>query len=163
MSPRLRTLATGAALALLTAGSTLSWAQDDPANAVKYRQTVMEANSAHLGMIGAALKGEVGFTDQIAPNAEALAMLGQMLVANAQQMFPEGSDEAAGLKTVALPVIWQNWVGFEAAAQRFQQEATKLAEVAQGGDMAAIGQQVGALGKNGCGGCHTDFRKKSDS
>lgn len=160
MSPRLRTLATGAALALLAAGSTMAWAQADPANAVKYRQNLMKANSAHLGMIGAALKGEVSFTDQIAPNAEALALLGEMLVANAQQMFPEGSDDAS-LETTALPAIWQNWAGFEEAAQRLQQEATKLSEVAQGGDMAAIGQQVGALGKNGCGGCHTDFRKKS--
>ena len=26
--------------------------------------------------------------------------------------------------------------------------------------MAAIGQQLGALGKNGCGGCHETFREK---
>jgi len=161
MSPRLRTLAAGATLALVTAGSTLAWAADDPANVVKYRQTFMKANGAHLGMIGAALKGEVSFTDQIAPNAQALALLAEGMAANAQQMFPEGSDEAAGLKTAALPAIWQNWAGFEEAVQRFQQEATKLAEVAQGGDMAAIGQQLGALGKNACGACHSDFRKKS--
>lgn len=161
MSPRLRTLATGATLALLTVGSTLAWAQDDPANVVKYRQTFMKANSAHLGMIAAAIKGEVSLPAEIAPNAEALALMGEMLVANTQQMFPEGTDEAAGLKTSSLPAIWQNWAGFEEAAQRFQEEAAKLSEVAQGGDMAAIGQQLGALGKNGCGGCHSDFRKKS--
>jgi cytochrome c556 len=161
MSARLRTLATGATLALLAVGSTLALAQDDPANVVKYRKTLMDANGAHLGMIGAALKGEVGFTDQIAPNAQALVLLADMMAANAQQMFPEGTDEAAGLDTKALPAIWENWAGFEENVKSFQREAAKLAEVAQGGDMAAIGQQVGALGKNACGACHSDFRKKS--
>ena len=80
--------------------------------------------------------------------------MGKMLSTNLKQLFPEGTDEAAGLKTAALPVIWQNWAGFEQAAMRFQEETAKLAEVAQGGDMAAIGQQLGSLGKNGCGGCH---------
>lgn len=160
MSPRLRTLAAAVALGAVAAGSTLAWAQDDPANVVKYRKALMGANGAHLGMIGAALKGEVGFTDQIAPNAQALALLADMMFANAQQLFPEGSSQADGLDTHALPVIWENWSGFEERVQTFQQEATKLAEVAQGGDMAAIGQQVGALGKNACGACHSDFRQK---
>jgi cytochrome c556 len=161
MSPRLRTLAAGATLALVTAGSTLAWAADEPANVVKYRQTLMKANGAHLGMIGAALKGEVSFTDQIAPNAQALVLLADMMAANAQQMFPEGTSDSAGLDTRSLPAIWENWAGFEESVKTFQEEAAKLAEVAQGGDMAAIGQQVGALGKNGCGACHSDFRKKS--
>jgi cytochrome c556 len=161
MSPPLRNTVAGVALALVTAGSTVALAADEPANVVKYRQTFMKANSAHLGMIAAAVKGEVSLTDEIAGNAQALATMGEMRSANLQQLFPEGSDEAAGLKTDALPTVWQNWSGFEQAAMRFQEETAKFAEVAQGGDMAAIGQQLGALGKNGCGGCHGDFRKKS--
>jgi cytochrome c556 len=161
MTSRLRTLAAATALSIVAAGSTLAWAQDDPANVVKYRKALMDANGAHLGMIGAALKGDVSFTDQIAPNAQALALLADMLAANAKQLFPEGSDGAAGLDTRALPAIWENWSGFENDVKVFQEEAAKLAEVAQSGDMAAIGQQVGALGKNACGACHTDFRKKS--
>lgn len=162
MPPRLKSFAAGATLALMTAGSTLGWAADDPANVVKSRQNLMKANSAHLGMIAAVVKGEVSLPDEIAPNAQALALMGEMLTANLKALFPEGTDEAAGLKTAALPVIWQNWAGFEQAAMRFKEETAKLAEVAQGGDMAAIGQQVGALGKNGCGACHGDFRKKQD-
>jgi cytochrome c556 len=162
MSPFSRTLTAGAALVLVIAGSTLAWAADEPANVVKYRQTFMKANSAHLGMIAAVVKGEVSLTDEIAPNAAALAEMGEMLSANLQQLFPEGTDEAAGLETAALPVIWQNWAGFEQAAARFQEETAKFAEVAQGGDMAAIGQQLGVLGKEGCGGCHGDFRKKKE-
>ena len=44
---------------------------------------------------------------------------------------------------------------------RFQEETAKLAEVAEGGDMAAIGQQVGVVGKEGCGTCHETFREKT--
>lgn len=160
MSPLLRNIAAGAALVVVAAGTTLAFAADEPANMVKYRKNVMQANSAHLGMIAATVKGEVSLSDAIALNAQALALDADLLNANLQQLFPEGSDEAAGLETRALPAIWQNWQGFEAATMRFKEETAKLAEVAQGGDMAAIAQQVGSLGKNGCGGCHGDFRKK---
>jgi cytochrome c556 len=160
MSPSLRNLAAGTALALMTAGTAVALAADEPANVVRYRQNHMRAQAAHIGMIAAVVKGDVSLTNEIVPNAMALAALGEMLTANLQQLFPEGTDEAAGLKTAALPAIWQNWQGFEAAAMRFKEESAKLAEVAQGGDMAAIGQQLGALGKNACGACHGDFRKK---
>jgi cytochrome c556 len=84
-----------------------------------------------------------------------------MLSANLQQLFPEGTDKAAGLETASLPAIWEKWGDFEQVAMRFQEETAKLAEVAQGGDMAAIGQQLGVVGKEGCGACHETFREKN--
>jgi cytochrome c556 len=160
MSPCSRKLAAGAVLALLTMGSTLAFAADEPANLVKYRQNFMKGNSAHLGMIAALVKGEVSLTDELAPNAAALAEMGEMLSANLQQLFPEGTDKAAGLKTAALPAIWEKWSDFEQVAMRFQEETAKLAEVAETGDTAAIGQQLGVVGKEGCGACHETFREK---
>ena len=53
-------------------GTAAAFAADEPANVVKYRQNFMKANSAHLGMIAAVVKGEVGLTDEIASNAQAL-------------------------------------------------------------------------------------------
>ena len=160
MSPCLRNLAVATALVAMAAGSTSAFAADEPANVVKYRQTFMKGNSAHLGMIAAIMKGEVSLTDEIAPNAAALAEMGEMLSANLQLLFPEGTDKAAGLKTAALPAIWEKWGDFEQVAMRFQEETAKLAEVAQGGDMAATGQQLGVVGKEGCGACHETFREK---
>jgi cytochrome c556 len=162
MSPCSTRLAAGAALVLMTMGSTLALATDEPANLVKYRQNFMKGNSAHLGMIAALVKGEVSLTDELAPNAAALAEMGEMLSANLQQLFPEGTDKAAGLETAALPVIWEKWSDFEQVAMRFQEETAKLAEVAQGGDAAAIGQQLGVVGKEGCGACHETFREKQN-
>jgi cytochrome c556 len=162
MSPCSRNLAAGTMLVLMTMGTTLAFAADEPANLVKYRQAFMSANGAHLGMIAAVMKGEVSLTDEIAPNAAALAEMGEMLSANLQQLFPEGTDKAAGLKTAALPAIWEKWGDFEQVAMRFQEETAKLAEVAQGGDMAAIGQQLGVVGKEACGACHETFREKQN-
>jgi cytochrome c556 len=160
MSPCSKRLAAGAALALMAMGSTLALAADEPANLVKYRQNFMKGNSAHLGMIAALVKGEVSLTDELAPNAAALAEMGEMLSANLQQLFPEGTDKAAGLETAALPAIWEKWSDFEQVAMRFQEETAKLAEVAEAGDAAAIGQQLGVVGKEGCGACHETFREK---
>ena len=60
----------------------------------------------------------------------------------------------------ALPAIWEKPGDFEAAVKALQDESAKLMQVAKSGDMGAIGAQVGALGKNSCGGCHNNFRKK---
>jgi cytochrome c556 len=164
MSPCSRNLAVATALVIMATGSTAAWAADEPANVVKYRQTFMKGNSAHLGMIAAIVKGEVSLTDELAANAAALADMGEMLSANLQQLFPEGTAKgaAAGVESRALPAIWEKWGEFEQVAMRFQEETAKLAEVAQGGDMAAIGQQVGVLGKEGCGACHETFREKQN-
>jgi cytochrome c556 len=159
MSPCSRNLAVATAFVILAAGSTLASAADEPANLVKYRQNFMKGNSAHLGMIAAVVKGEVSLTGEIAPNAAALAEMGEMLSANLQQLFPEGSGPGVGVETHALPAIWEQWSKFEQVAMRFQEETAKLAEVAQGGDMAAIGQQLGVVGKEGCGACHETFRE----
>ena len=148
---------------LAAALGTAAFAADEPANIVKYRKAFMDANGAHISMIAAVVKGEVSFTDDIATNAQALAEQGKLLTANLEQLFPEGTAKGeTGEKSAALPVIWEKWGEFEQAAQRFEEESAKFAEVAQGGDMAAIGPALGALGKQGCGACHETFREKQD-
>ena len=91
-----------------------------------------------------------------------IAQQGKLLNADLKTLFPEGTGKGSGLDTDALPVIWEKWSDFQAAAQRFETESAKLAEVAQNGDMTAIAQQVAALGKNACGSCHETFREKDD-
>ena len=75
-------------------------------------------------------------------------------------LFPAGtSTDELGDKTHALPAIWQQMDSFKADAANLGTQAGKLAEAAQGGDMAAFSAQFAAMGK-ACGTCHTDFRAK---
>jgi cytochrome c556 len=153
-----RTIATLAFASTL--GAAAAYAADEPDNIVKYRKAFMDANGAHITMIAAVVKGEVSFTDELAAHAQALAEQGKLLTANLQVLFPEGTGKGDGPDTAALPAIWEKWSEFEQDAKAFEEESAKLAEVAAGGDMAAIGEQLGALGKQGCGGCHESFREK---
>jgi cytochrome c556 len=154
--------ATAAGL-LATVIGAAAFAADEPANIVKYRKAFMDANGAHISMIAAVVKGEVSFTGNIAANAQALAEQGKLLTANLEQLFPEGTAKGeTAEKSAALPVIWEKWAEFEQAAQKFEAESAKFAEVAQGGDMAAIGPALGTFGKQGCGTCHETFREKQN-
>ena len=139
--------------AAIIGGSALA---QDAEKAIDYRKGVMRANGAHLGAIGAILKGEAGDASHIAAHAAALAGLATML----PDIFADGTGPDSGVETRALPAIWDDQAKFNEVVAAAQAEATKLAEVAASGDMAAIGAQVGALGQNSCGACHEGFRAK---
>ena len=71
-------------------------------------------------------------------------------------IFPEGSDKG---ETRAKPEIWTDWAKFEGIIKSFNAASEKLVQAAESGDMAAIGAQLGEVGK-GCGSCHKPFRKE---
>ena len=73
--------------------------------------------------------------------------------------FPAGSSPADGIKTHALPAIWEKPDEFKAAAAKLAEEAGKFNALAQAGDMAALGAGMQALG-GACKGCHDKFREK---
>ena len=132
-------------------------AQEDPAALIAYRQSIMRAIGGHTGAITMAAKGDVSFTDEVAFHAGAINEMSKHLA----RLFPPGSGKEAG-ETRALPVIWEKWDDFTAAAEKLGVESAKLAEVARSGDRAAIAAQTGELGNKGCGGCHDTFREKKD-
>lgn len=142
------------ALAAMIALTTVTTAEaaDEPANVIKYRQKVMSSIGAHIGSIGAVLKGEVSYTGHVAAHARAMHDASLMI----DDIFPKGSDVG---ETRAKPEIWQNWAKFEAATKTFQAASKELARIAETGDMAAVGAQMKKVGE-ACGGCHKPFRKK---
>ena len=75
--------------------------------------------------------------------------------------FPEGSGRDAGWDTEALPTIWEKPEEFKAAQLKFLEESATMMEVAAGGDAAAVGEQVKALGAS-CKNCHDTFRLDDD-
>ncbi|SIS74200.1 c-type cytochrome [Insolitispirillum peregrinum] len=136
-----------AAAALLSATS-LAQANDA---AVKYRQANMEIIGGHMHSIVPILKGEVTNKDELLVHAQGLAAVAALTPA----AFKE---KATGGKSEAKDAIWSKWAEFETDAKAMKTEADKLAQVVASGDTAAIGAQVGALGKT-CKGCHDDFKK----
>ena len=131
-------------------------AADEPSNLIKYRQAIMKAIGGHMGALGAVAKGEVSFTDEVVGHAHAINEMSK----NVLRLFPEGSGYEVDKKTNALPAVWEQWADFEAAVKALQDESAKMITAAESGDAAAFGQQVGALGRDGCTKCHDTFRYK---
>ncbi len=150
-------LVAGTALAVLISAD-LASAADEPVNLIKYRQATMKAIGGHMGALGAMAKGEVSFTDEAALHARAINDMSQNLL----RLFPEGSGYEVDNKTNALPAIWERWADFETAVKALQDESAKMITVAESGDTAAFGQQIGALGRDGCTNCHDTFRYKKE-
>lgn len=122
---------------------------------IKYRQKVMQAVGGHMGAMATILKGQGGDMKNFAAHAEGMAALAKI----AQSVYPKDSSKMEG-KTEALDSIWDKPAEFAKVNMAFLAEAEKLAAAAKTGDKGAIGAQLGALGKNGCKACHTDFREK---
>jgi len=128
-------------------------AADTPANAIKYRQNVMKAMSAHVSAFFAVNMGSITAPDHLQPHVNALADLGAMT----GDLFPEGSN--AGAPTDALPLIWQEKEQFAKAVAAMEESSAALKKAVAAGDKAATGQAAKALGE-ACKGCHDRYRKE---
>jgi cytochrome c556 len=139
----------------LMMGATMISAQD-MSKVIEYRRNVMKANGANAADIVLILKGQVPFNSQhIVAHAQAINEMSKLI----PDLVPPGSGPEAGVETNAKPEIWQNMDKFKEFAENLQAASAKLVEVAKSGDMKAIADQVGVMGKEGCGACHEDFRK----
>jgi cytochrome c556 len=129
---------------------------DDLQTTVDTRRATMKDIAAQTKAIYAVVDAKSG--DMADMQKRALQI--QADAAKIPTLFPPGtSTNELGDKTHALPAIWQQMDSFKADAANLGTQAGKLAEAAQGGDMAAFSAQFAAMGK-ACGTCHTDFRAK---
>jgi cytochrome c556 len=107
---------------------------------------------------GAAMKAIKGVIDAKGPTAGAqahAAKVKELTVAHAK-LYPKGSDKG---ETKALPAIWTDWAGFEAANTASANAADAMATAAGSGSMEALTAAFGATGKT-CGACHDKYRAK---
>lgn len=137
-------------LALMLTGAQ---AQDDE-HYLGYRQKVMKSMGASMGGIGDILKHKLPFAGHIGVHASDISRMSAVIAEAFEKEITAG-------RTDAKPEVWQDWDKFVAAAETLQEEGAKLADIAAGGDMAAIGAQVKNLGK-ACGDCHKPFRKPKE-
>ncbi len=116
---------------------------------------MLKAIGGHTGAIVGVVKGEVSFVGHVAAHARGINAMSKLLVG----LFPAGTSQLESAKTRALPAIWDDFSKFEAAAKALEVASARMVEVAEGGDLAAIGGQLQNLGR-ACGGCHKPFRQK---
>jgi cytochrome c556 len=144
-----------ATVATIGFGAVSVMAQDKEA-VIKERRDTMKRQSDDLKAVQEYVKGE---GDQ----ATAVAKLNDMLAINGKivGLFAPGTSmtDFPG-KTGAKPEIWTEWDKFKTLPGGLKAEEEKLLTAVKSGDKTAIGAQLGATGKNGCGACHTPYREK---
>ncbi len=120
--------------------------------AISYRQGAFTMIKHHFGPMAAMVKGETTFNaEEFTKNAEAVAALSKFPING----FVAGSYTG---KTEAKPDIELNTEDFKKKMETFQVEAASLAEIAKGGDLAAIKPQFGKVGES-CKACHKEYKK----
>ena len=134
----------------MVSGVTIAWAQAD---VIKARQDDRKQAAAAMR----AIKGIIDAKGPTAGAVEQAAKMKQLQVAF-DKMFPAGSDKG---ETKALPTVWSDWAGFQAASKNADAAYDKIAVAAGSGDMAALTAAFGDAGK-ACGACHDKFRAKAN-
>lgn len=161
----LRLIATTPLIALLAAcsgeaseeGGPIEVAGDAPAE-IAERQDNFEGIGDSFKTIREELETE-------APDMAAISVAAGDINARLQRvsgLFPEGSSMEAGYDTEALATIWEDPDGFAEATQSAIAASEEMMAAAASGDPAAVGEQVGNLGLNGCKACHDKFRVDDD-
>ena len=144
-----------ATVATIGFGAVSVMAQDKEA-IIKERRDTMKRQGDDFKAVQEYVKGD---GDQ----ATAVAKLNDLLAINGKivGLFPPGTSmtDFPG-KTGAKPAIWEEWDKFKTLPDGLKAEEEKLLTAVKSGDKAAIGAQLGATGKNGCGACHTPYREK---
>lgn len=143
-------------LTLLGIAAILSFsaqAQMKPEESIKLRQSAMKLVGYNFGSIGAMVNDKKPYNkDEAIRNAANL----ESLSTQPFEFFVAGTDKG---ETKAKSDIWKETDKFKAAAEKFQAESTKLAQVSKSGDVAALKTQFGATAQS-CKGCHDNYREK---
>jgi cytochrome c556 len=145
--------------ALVAAGLSVHVVAQDAAESIKKRQDTMKEFGGYAKAINEFLEKGAGSADDVKAKAAEI----KEHAAEIPSLFPAGTgmDDGVG-KTGAKAEIWAKPDEFKAAADNLGALAGKLEEAAAGGDKQQIADAFGAMGKNGCGGCHQTFRAKLD-
>ena len=130
-----------------------------PAEAIAERQKLMKAQGGHAKAINEYVESGTGTAADVAAHAAALKESAGKI---ADLFVPGSSIEDNVAKTAAKKEIWANFDEFKAAAAKLGDLAGALEVAAGTGDNQKIAAAFGAMGKEGCGGCHSKFRQKTE-
>jgi cytochrome c556 len=122
---------------------------------------LIKSRQDKLRDMGGALKGiddelkkrNPDWDNIILPDADTLQSRSSFLL----NWFPKGSGPESGIKTYALPALWQKPDDFTKLGKAMMAQTTKLKQVAAAKNAEALKEEVIALGKN-CKACHDSYR-----
>ena len=134
----------------MVAGTTIALAQAD---VIKQRQENRKETAATMRSIKGVIDAK-GDAKTVVPMAAKLKTLENAF----DKMFPAGSDKG---ETKALPTVWSDMAGFQAASKAVDAAYDTLAVAAGSGDQAALATAFADTGK-ACGACHEKFRAKAN-
>jgi cytochrome c556 len=143
------------AAALFTClGFTIVQAASPLAAQIKPRQDKLRDMGGALKAITDELKKpKVDWDNVIIPNTQTIKDRSAYLL----NWFPKGSGTEAGVKTYALPAIWQKQDDFTKIGKAAQAEAIKLDQVANSKNLDGLKAEAVAMGK-ACKACHDPYR-----
>ena len=121
---------------------------------IKPRQDKLRDMGGALKAINDELKKRtVDWDNVVAPNAQTLKDRSAYML----NWFPKGSGPESGVKTYALPAIWQKNDDFTKLGKAEQAEVAKFAQVAATKNAGALAEEAATLGK-ACKACHDNYR-----
>jgi cytochrome c556 len=143
--------------AMAVAGSAL--AQVKPENLIKWRQSGYTFMAWNMGKLkGMLIDNPASFNKEQA--AAAANVIASIANSGMGALYASGTEKGAGWKeTQVKPELFTDKEGVGKVAVAFNKEASELAKVAAGGDVAAIKAQFGKVGE-ACKACHEKFRKE---
>lgn len=149
-----------AAMALsVSAVSTLAIADEakserQAANAVQFRQSLLQLVRSNMGALGAMAKGQIPYdTDVMSTNAMRLEQLALML-----PDYFKTDTTGFSVDTEALPKIWDNMDDFLVKANDLTVASQALQVAAKGSDESQYRAAIGKVGAT-CKGCHDSYKK----
>lgn len=141
---------------LMLALQSPSFAQEaDPENIIKYRKAVMTAIKGHNAAIKSIVSGKVPYGKQL--DAHIASM--EALYAGVGYLFPEGSDFG---DTATKDAVWEKPEKFQKTVKKAQQAIARFKTAAASEKGGALVKAYKQFGKDSCGSCHKQFRKKKE-
>jgi cytochrome c556 len=125
-------------------------------------QKVVDARVAKYKQIGKANKAIRDELSQSSPNLANVQANARVIEALAKQIpswFPRNSGQQPGVKSEALPVIWQQVPTFKQRAAGLAGAAHQTSAAAASGNLAATQVAANNIGA-ACKACHDTFREK---
>lgn len=158
MKQRIKTiLAPALALAILaSSASVLAQQAPKPEQLIKWRQSAFQVVAWNTGRIKASLDGTYN-KEEVQRAANSIAAIAN---GGLGALFAAGTEQGKGWHdTTAKPELFKDGKRFAELSASFGKEASELATLANGGDVAAIKAQFGKVQRT-CKSCHDDFKAK---